>query len=181
MMDRLRRAALLTRLIEKLHEYGSWTGETHVQKSALILQDVAEVPLTFEFVLYKHGPFSFDLRDELTAMRADGLIELRAQRPYGPRIVTTERSKYIQSLYSKTLGEYDAKIAFVAEAVGAKGVVELERLATAIFLSVHWRPDATMEERVDELTRLKPHVSREAAIGALGEGDQVIESAREYV
>jgi len=70
-MDRLRRAALLTQLIERLRRRGSWCGETHVQKATLFLQDLTRIPMGFDFILYKHGPFSFDLRDELTSLRAD--------------------------------------------------------------------------------------------------------------
>src|SRR6516225_10114425 len=95
-MDRLRMAAVLTRLIEQLRARGSWCGETHVQKATLFLQDLMCVPLGFDFILYKHGPFSFDLRDELTSLRADGLIKLEPQWGYGPRIATTDRSHYIQ-------------------------------------------------------------------------------------
>ena len=83
-MDRLRRAALLTRLIELLRKKGSWCGETHIQKSTFFVQNLMKVPLSFDFILYKHGPFSFDLRDELTGLRADGLIRLEPQWPYGP-------------------------------------------------------------------------------------------------
>jgi uncharacterized protein YwgA len=60
-MDRLRRAAILTRLIEQLRNGGSWCGETHVQKATFFLQELLNVPLSLDFILYKHGPFSFDL------------------------------------------------------------------------------------------------------------------------
>jgi uncharacterized protein YwgA len=102
-MDRLRRAVVLTRLIQRLREHRSWCGETHVQKSTFFLQKVVGVPLQFEFILYKHGPFSFDLRDELTGLRADELIRLEPQWPYGPQIAPTDRIEYIQRIYSKTL------------------------------------------------------------------------------
>ena len=59
-MDRLRRAAILTQLVGNLRREGSWCGETHVQKATFFLQELMEVPLGFNFVLNKHGPFSFD-------------------------------------------------------------------------------------------------------------------------
>src|SRR5437764_6293779 len=127
-MDRVKRAALLTRLIERLRAQGSWCGETHIQKSTLFLQNLMGVPLGFDFILYKHGPFSFDLRDELTSLRADGLIKLEPQWGYGPRIATTDRSQYIQGLYPKTLQQYDGAVSFVSNKLGSKGVAELERL-----------------------------------------------------
>ncbi len=90
-MDRLRNAALLTRLIEGLCSNGDWYGETHVQKTTFFVQELMGVPLGFRFILYKHGPFSFGLRDELTALRADGMLELEP-RTYGAQQTVGTRS-----------------------------------------------------------------------------------------
>ena len=174
-MDRLRRAALLTRLIERLRRKGSWCGETHVQKATLFLQDLMHVPLGLDFILYKHGPFSFDLRDELTSLRADELIKLEPQLGYGPRIATTDRSRYIQGLYSKTLEKYDDSISFVTEKLGNKGVADLERLATALYVRQELTDDLSIDERAAKLTALKPHIARDEAVAAIVEVDQIIE------
>jgi uncharacterized protein YwgA len=173
-MDRLRRAAVLTRLIEQLRRNGSWCGETHVQKAALFLQDLMRVPLGLDFILYKHGPFSFDLRDELTSLRADGLVKLEPQQGYGPRIATTDRSTYIQGLYSKTLEKYDSPISFVAEKLGRKRVTDLERLATAFYVTNQIADHSSVDERAAELTALKPHIGRDEAVAAVTEVDQII-------
>ncbi len=174
-MDRLKRAALITRLIEKLRQRGSWCGETHVQKSTLFLQDLMRVPLEFEFVLFKHGPFSFDLRDELTSLRADELLRLESRWPYGPRIAPTERSEYIQQICAKTLAKYDDRITFVAEKLGEKNVVDLERLATALYVIQRANPDTSVDERAEQLTELKPHIPRDSAITAIKEVDHILE------
>jgi hypothetical protein len=102
-MDRLKRAALMTRLLQNLKDKGSWCGETHTQKATFFVQHLMDVPLGFEFILYKHGPFSFDLRDELTSLRADGLIRLVPRWPYGPTIMPTELAKKLQNNYQRTL------------------------------------------------------------------------------
>lgn len=60
-MERLNRAAVLLNLVETLRSKGSWASETHFQKAAYFLQELLRVPLEFEFILYKHGPFSFGL------------------------------------------------------------------------------------------------------------------------
>jgi len=176
-MDRLRRAALLTQLIERLRRRGSWCGETHVQKATLFLQDLTRIPMGFDFILYKHSPFSFDLRDELTSLRADELIKLEPQWPYGPRIMTTDRSKYIQGLYSKTLEKYNDSISFIAEKLGAKGVADLERLATALYVTQRAGTDASIDKRAAKLTALKPHITRDDAVAAAMEVDCIIEEA----
>jgi hypothetical protein len=174
-MDRLARAAVISRLVEQLRKHGSWSGETHVQKATLFLQELTGTPLDFDFMMYKHGPFSFDLRSELTSMRADELLKLEPQSKYGPRIATTDQSAYIQRLYSKTLTKFDDSISFVAEKLGNKGVFDLERLATALFVTRRWPADSSVQKRADKLTALKPHVSREDAIAAVNQVDQMIE------
>ena len=180
-MDRIKKAALLTRLIEKLREKGSWCGETHIQKATYFLQDLMHVPLEYEFILYKHGPFSFDLRDELTSLRADELIRLDPQWPYGPRITPTDRSEYIQRICSKTLAKYDECIAFGAENLGNKGVADLERLATALFITQRLLKNASVDERAERLTELKPHITRENSIAAVKEVDLMLEKLEEQV
>lgn len=178
-MDRLRRAAVLIRLMEKLREKGSWCGETHVQKASFFLQELMKVPLGFDFILYKHGPFSFDLRDELTGLCADNLVRLEPQYPYGPSILTTELGHRIQTMNSKTLRDYEDRIAFVADKLGPKRVSQLQRLATALYVTRLSKEGASVEERAQQLTTLKPHISLLEAITAVEEVDQIIREAKE--
>lgn len=78
-MKKLQRDAILLSLINEMKAKGSWCGETHIQKATYFLQELLGVPLNFEFILYKHGPYSFDLGDEVTAMRADSLLEYQTR------------------------------------------------------------------------------------------------------
>lgn len=175
-MNRLKRAALLTRLIEDLREYGSWCGETHVQKAAFFVQDLMGVPLEFDFVLYKHGPFSFELREELTGLRADEMILLEPQWPYGPRIATTDQSHYIQRIYSKSVTKYESDIEYIACTLGQRDVTELERLATAFYIMRRSDLSATVYGLASEIHKLKPHISMEVAKMALDEVARIRES-----
>lgn len=176
-MDRLRKAALTTRLIQKLRDEESWCGETHVQKATYVAQRVAGVPMEYEFILYKHGPFCFDLRDDLTALRADGIVALEIQRPYGPRIALTPRSEYIQSKYPRTLKKHEKGITFVAKALGGKGVVDLERLGTALYVGDELDENASAAEKAARMTKLKPHISRTDALKAVREADMLTAEA----
>ena len=89
MMD-LKRSALVVALVNRLSQRGSWCGETHIQKTTYFLQGLLNVPTGFEFILYKHGPFSFDLRDELARLRAYGYLDLSPEPPYGPSLEVTK-------------------------------------------------------------------------------------------
>ena len=176
-MDRLKKAALLGRLIEKMREQDSWCGETHVQKAAYFLQQMLQVPLGYDFILYKHGPFSFDLRDELTAMRADNLIKLEPQWPYGPKLAITEQAVNIRQFFSITLNKYENQLSFIAEQIGCQGVAELERLATALLVMERLGHESTSNEKAKEINRLKPHISEEKATAALEAVDAMKQEA----
>lgn len=173
-MNRLERAAILSYLVKALRGLGSWTGETHVQKAAYLLQHAASVPLGYEFVLYKHGPFSFDFHDELDELGADGLLVVEPQGyPYGPKLGVTSIGQRNLELRSDTVQRYQDVIDRVAAFVGSRGVGALERLATA-FLMHEQSPKASDDELAEHLVAVKPHVGRFDALSAVREIRQAI-------
>jgi len=180
-MERLQEATIILTLADALRARGSWCGETHLQKSVYFVKELSNVPLEFDFILYKHGPFSFDLRDELTAMRADGLLNLHVQPyPYGASLIPTESSKKITAKYLRTVSNFQDRIEFVADRLGNKGVAQLEQLATALYVT---KKEATatksIGDRAKRLHELKPHVSMEDARVAVEDVDQIIAEAAE--
>ncbi len=178
-MKRRQREAVVLALADKLKEQGSWCGETHLQKAAYFLEELANVPLGLGFILYKHGPFSFELRDEITAMRADGLIQMQLQPyPYGPSLLTTDNGRRLQKRWPKTLSRHSDSIAFVAEHLGNLGVAELERLATALFITKKHLGES-VEFRAHWLHELKPHVSISEARSAVERIDRMIQEYEE--
>jgi hypothetical protein len=163
-MTRSQKAAVLAELVERLRAQDSWAGETHLQKAVFFLQTMLGSPMGYDFILYKHGPFSFDLRDELTGLRADGILELEAQvPPYGPRFATTGIGRGIAERHPKTLEGQAARLDFVANLFHGKGVKELERLATALYSSLENGWNASVEDRARFLNEIKPHVSLDEA------------------
>jgi uncharacterized protein YwgA len=173
-MNRAQKAALLTRLVDKLREQESWAGETHLQKAVFFLQEMLGSPFGFEFIFYKHGPFSFDLRDELTGLRASGILDLEPQAPpYGPRFASTAVGQAIAERQPKTLGEQEARLDFVAKLFQDKGVKELERLATALYSSSELGWSVPVETRARFLNEIKPHVSLEEARQAVRSLDAI--------
>lgn len=168
-LNRLGKNAIVLSLADNLKDAGSWCGETHLQKAVYLLQELAGVPLEFDFILYKHGPFSFDLRDALTAMRADYQLQLRPNPiPYGPTLVTTETGKRLQERLSTVVAPHNRQICFMARHLGSKSVTDLEQLGTAFY--VRKEDDSRSQEQVARrVSELKPHipidVAREAAVG----------------
>ena len=138
------------------------------------------VPTGFNFIFYKHGPFSSDFQNKLTKMRADGLLELRAREfPYGPSLVITERSRKLQNLYSGILDQYDKQLSFVASKLGDKGVARLEGLSTALYVSLEM-PGKDDLERANRIHELKPHISSANGRIAIEAIDIIIQEAEEH-
>jgi uncharacterized protein YwgA len=173
-MGRLRNDVLILALLEKLREKGSWGGETHVQKASYFLKKLARVPINFDFIMYKHGPFSFDLRDELTAMRVDGFISLQPKNYFGPSMDITEQGQALKRKYSVTLKKYRKNIDFVANRLGDKGVSELEKLSTALFVIKQDPTRPSKNDRAARINELKPHVPIQEAESALATVDKII-------
>ena len=176
-MKRLQKDAVVLSLLEEMQAHGSWCGETHLQKATYFLQELLETPLGFDFILYKHGPFSFDLRDEITAMRGDFLINYKPQPyPYGPSLVQDAGGARLKERFPKTIRQYSKKISFVAETLGNKGVSELERLGTALYFT---RRQNGKDEPLDlQMHKLKPHISPEEAQEALRQVADIVEMAK---
>lgn len=174
-MDRLQQIALVTALADKLLQKGSWCGETHLQKAVYFLREIAQVPVGFNFILYKHGPFSFELRDELTAMRADGFLEFQTRPyPYGPSLVPTAASRELRHRHAGIIREYESELDLVASVVHKRGVAELERLATALYVTRETNDTRSVESRARRLCELKPHISFQAAESAIKEIDTIL-------
>lgn len=181
-MDRIKRAALIMELTDSLKRSGSWCGETHIQKAGYFLQELLQVPMGFSFVLYRHGPFSFDFRDELTALRADGLLALELRSLCGPHFVTTDWGRRIQRTFPKTIGKYRRQIEFVAGRLGDKNVAELERLATALYITVGPNGRSmSADRRAVGLNQIKGHIPLDVAKDAVCEVDGIINDAQSLV
>jgi hypothetical protein len=177
-VNELQRTAVLLQLASAMWDQKSWCGETHLQKATYLLQEMMEVPTKFDFVLYKHGPFSFDLRDEISASQAYGLMEIQQRNyPYSPSLVVTEAGQTLCRRYPRTLRTNARSISFVAERLGGKGVAELERLTTAFYVTSELESDAEVDERASLLHELKPHVEQEQARIAVEEIDTYLRDA----
>jgi hypothetical protein len=172
-MNHIERAATLAELAENLRAHGSWCGETHLQKAVFFLETLFAVPLGFDFVIYKHGPFSFELRDELTALRAENVLDIQAQPPpYRPSLILTPLGERLRRQCQSAIAPHQSAIDAVAARLGCKGVAELEKLATALF--VRCREEVSGDAGVERLCSLKPHIPRDEAATAFAHVDEML-------
>ncbi len=180
-MKRLQKASILADLAERMRDHGSWCGETHIQKAVYFLQELLKVPLGYRYMLYKHGPFSFDLRDEITELRVYELFRLETRPvPYGPSLRPTKNAEELKSRFPKTLNNYEGHLDFVAKELDGKGVADLERLATALYVSLESK-NGGEESRAKQIHALKPHVSLDSALNAVKEVAAMRQKAEKLV
>jgi uncharacterized protein YwgA len=124
------RCALVIDLVKRLREQGSWCGETHLQKAMYILQDIAKANFGYKFVIHKHGPYSFDLSNELTEMRAVGILEFHFPREgYGPSIRVTDFGERVYKVNKESVERYGAVSKFLADWFASSDVRHLEKIA----------------------------------------------------
>src|SRR5262249_3022543 len=97
---------------------------------------------------------------------------------YGPSLVPTEASADLRSRFPKTVGVHTRPIKFVAKKFGSKGVVDLEKLATALWVTRELGPNADDRQRAQRLHESKQHVSMTDAIKAVQEFDQIAAEAK---
>jgi uncharacterized protein YwgA len=180
-MKQIQRDRLLFELIDELTDYGSWCGETHIQKATYFLEAMMGIPLGFPYVLYKHGPFSFDLSDELASMRADALLEWEIKpEPYGNALKTTDVSAGLKARVPRTLARYRPAISFVAKKFGTRGVKDLEKISTALYVT-NEAPGWGCEARALRITELKSHITFDEAKEAVSFVDEMFREAEPVI
>ncbi len=162
--------ALVVGLVDEMHEAGSWLSETHIQKCVFFLKQVAAVHIEYEFILYKHGPYSFDLREDIFAMRTAQALDLEGRPPYGPSFSVGKFGATLMARFSTALDQHRTQLQFVAENLSDKHAAELERLATAAYVTSE-HPDESADDRAEEVHRLKPFILTDIALLAVQETD----------
>ena len=114
-MDNLIRWSILLELISELKKEVSWCGETHIQKSTFFLEEMLNVPLELDFIMYKYGPYSFELNDDLTALRAYHYLFIIPQDPYGVSYSLKDEENKLKKFYKKDIEKYSDKISSAAK------------------------------------------------------------------
>jgi hypothetical protein len=169
---------LVLTIADALRVRGSWTGETHIQKVGYFLQEMLGVPLNSEFILYKYGPFSFDLGGVLSTMRAYDYIDWRPKAfGYGPTLVEGPLADTLKKFSTPPAQHMLDRINFISDQLANKRVSDLEKIATALYV----RLDRSVPDfgRAGKINELKPHVSLSEAQQAVQDLDKLWTEAAE--
>ena len=177
MLGSVDRWAVVARLVKDMRANQGWAGETHVQKTMFFLQELLGVPSGFDFVLYKHGPYSFDLHDDLGRMLNNFVLDLEPRPPYGPSFGLDEIGDSIIQKRAHVVDEYEGKLSFVVDLLATRDVRELERLGTALLLKMEF-PAFDPATLASKIVELKPHIPEDLAITAIREVAKIEEDAK---
>ena len=160
---------ILCQLIQRLRQLESWTGETHVQKTAFALERLAKLDWDMGFIIYKYGPFSFRLREQLGELRAWGYLEMEYSADgYGARHALTSSGKQLAATANLPTETVD----LVVETMGSMSVKELEKLATALFWLTE--PSCPAGQVRAQMKNSKPHLSDAEIEKALNEAEAML-------
>ncbi len=168
MLSNIDRWAVVAEIVRGMRAKGGWAGETHLQKTLYFIQEMLQVPCGYDYVLYKHGPYSFDLHDDLARMLTNSILGIEPRPPYGPSLRVEDVGVSVIKRRSLTVNQYEKQIMFATETLGTKDVRELERLGTALLLK---RRDPSLGEAslANEIVQHKPHVPENLALDAVKE------------
>lgn len=159
-------------LVKALSERGSWCGETHIQKSSYVMQTLRRRKPVWDFVLYKHGPYSFDLHSTVDELHQMDFLTFIVQPPYGPQIRLSENGKSLLEKLDTKASEYKEDVEKVARLLADKGVQQLEKIGTALLLSEEYGDDND-DLLARKLNEVKPHISLQDAVQAVRDYKQV--------
>lgn len=148
--------AIILAVVEALKEQGSWTGKTHVQKSLFLAQAAHAYEVPFTFVLYKHGPYSFELEHEMEEMKSYGAMEAEAVLGQGVILSPGPTASLVEAA-APVDSKVSCSIVRISKFVGAKNVIELERLATAAWIRTR-EGVKQLDQVATRLHELKPHI-----------------------
>ncbi len=162
----LQQHALVAYLVQQMRQSGGWAGETHVQKTLFFLKSMMGLPFSYDYVLYKHGPYSFDLHNDIGLMRANKILDIEIRGDYGPSFCPGRLADRLFARFDAQFQKYQRQIDYIAKRLGPRDVKNLERFATAYYLR-HENPDTDIGTVASKINELKPHISKESAVDAL--------------
>lgn len=158
--------AVVVAMVDKLRRHDSWAGQTHLQKALYICEQMLAMPLGLDYQLHHYGPFSRSLEQSIQRLVADSALTFVPQPPpYGPRIATSEGAETIRHAHPDVVAQYDEGLEFVATMINRRGIRDLERIATALWMIEEQGstdPDATAEA----IRAIKDHISHNQGVAA---------------
>ncbi|MGN6276914.1 MAG: hypothetical protein ACTHNP_13440 [Solirubrobacterales bacterium] len=131
---------------------GGFCGQTHLHKAAFVAQEFLGVPFGLRWEIYRYGPFSREIRPVLAACEKKGTVAIQ-DHPRGPRVIRPPDAPP-----SRVSTEFQAKLQLLSERLAPMTRPQLEKVATAAWVTRSNPHVKSIELRAQEMHRLKPHI-----------------------
>lgn len=154
------RAAWALHAIDQLNQQKSWTGRVHIHKLLYLTKELLKSEVPFQFDLYRFGPYSFDLDEEIRELTTFGLASgSLISEGYGPSYRVAEKFKSILEQPEGELPEDNLRdLEKVARAIGASSSGDLELLATCLWVE-HQESISGADDVIARVKQIKPRYS----------------------
>ena len=173
--ETLEKQTVIFELIGSLRANDNWCGETHIQKTSFFVEELSGHNLGYDFILYKHGPYSFELSEDLAGMGALHFVDQEIVNPnYGPRLKRNpEVEQMLKEQFGQKIQNLKPAVDFVVLKLSEYGVATLERLATALYFTKK-EPIEGVDARARKINEVKPHIPMTLALDAVKNVDQIL-------
>jgi hypothetical protein len=151
---------LLGTLVESLTAASrdGFCGQTHIHKAAFVAQELLGVPFGLRWELYRFGPFSREIRPALAVCEKRGAVAIQ-EHPKGLRVI-----RPADAPSSQISTEFQAKLQLLSERLAPMTRAQLEKVATAAWVTRSNPRAKSVGLRAQELHRLKPHIDVHTAL-----------------
>jgi hypothetical protein len=155
--------ALITELAKRSN---GKMGRTALMKCLFLLRQLRDVPVSYDFRLYTHGPFDSDVLNDLQYAQALGAINSRSVTyPGGGRgyeLHPGPQADAVKRDGSKFVNRHSDSIDWVLSEFGKRTTLDLEMASTLIFVdrtNAEKRAKVSITDLAKTVHSIKPHLS----------------------
>jgi len=154
--------ALILAVIEDFHANGKAVYKHQIQKVLYLLSIQGEVNVPFDFVLYRRGPYSFEVDAEIEQMLSYAAITRAASGAYGTTFIPGRNAAFVHEHARAFTPAEQHAIHRICQFAAEQTPLELDRVSAAGWLRAReqLRDDQGIASR---LRSLKSHVSNDEA------------------
>jgi hypothetical protein len=140
-----------------------YIGRTALMKYMYFLQVLRKVPLGYRFTLYSYGPFDSDVLADLASAESLDVVKSNLTTylgGYGYQISPAARAEWLRKRSSTFLSHYKEDVKWVLRTFGSYTSVELELLATIVFVDREAQQNKEkirLNDIVKRVYEVKPH------------------------
>jgi len=145
---------LIAELAVRLKGVSPQFGKTVLQKLVYILQEVFQVPVGYDYILYNYGPYCAELADDLMFFASLDGVKVEWSDGLGFEIREASKTGHFRKRAEAFLKRYEAQISKAINNFGHMNARELELYSTIIYVAKEG--PLTKDELIKRVSEIKP-------------------------